>query len=99
MYPTTFFWNARAGFVWTYGTPGRKFMIMLFACRYNAARFVRFVSMSALLSRAKSFGLLKPHWPCFVRKNVPMKLSGSPKSPVQPIRLRAPAVPACTRET
>ena len=33
MYPTTFFWNASAGFVWTYGTPGRNFMIMLFACR------------------------------------------------------------------
>ena len=74
-------------------------MIIRFACWYSAFRFAGFVSMTALLSRAKIAGFLKPHWPCSVRKKVPMKLSGSPKSPVQPIRLSAPAVPAWTRPT
>ena len=87
--------RARASCAPSYGTPGRKFMIMRFARWYMAFRFacVR-LPVSALFSRLKIAGLSKPHWPSWFRSHVHV-VRRVAEVPVQPNRMR-PAFPACT---
>jgi len=55
-------------------------------CWYSAARFARFGSESARVSRLNSAALLKPNWSFGAPKCTFRKFDGSPKSPVHPSR-------------
>ncbi len=61
-------------------------MISSLIALYSLVRLPRSVSTRAFSRSSRIFGLSKPHSGSCCRKNVPMKLSGSPKSPVQPSR-------------
>ncbi len=91
--PRTFFANASAAFVWTYGTP-RTFLM---------------ISSGSPVLRSCAFADPAAQWPCSAwRGTLPecvvetelirgeeasMKVDGSPKSPVQPRRKTAPPCP------